>query len=102
MKTEWNIPDIRSIYSENAKTLTTVNIDSFIRTSLDKAAKGNSVIITGLPEGETAAQLIRLGLTVGRAVKCIDRLPGGTIILQNRRQEIAIGQKLAENISIVI
>ncbi|NOX18643.1 MAG: ferrous iron transport protein A [Chlorobi bacterium] len=73
-----------------------------MRTSLDKAEKGNSVKITGLPEGETAAQLIRLGITVGRTVKCLDRLPGGTVILQNRRQEIAIGQRLAENISVVI
>ncbi|MFA3781540.1 ferrous iron transport protein A [Melioribacteraceae bacterium 4301-Me] len=46
------------------------------------------------------AQLIRLGIAEGDVVKCIERLPGGTVIIQKNRQEIAIGLELAKKIKI--
>ncbi len=68
--------------------------------TLDKAKKGSALIVISLPSGETKAQLIRLGITEGDVVKCIERLPGGTVIVQKNRQEIAIGVELAKKIKI--
>jgi len=68
--------------------------------SLDKAVKSNCFVITGIPSGVHKVQLIRLGISVGDKIVCLQRLPGGTIIIQKNRQEIAIGYHLAREISI--
>jgi ferrous iron transport protein A len=65
---------------------------------LDKIKKGMQVTIHSLPDGITKAQLIRLGITTGTKVICLHRLPGGTVVLQKNRQEIAIGYDLAKKI----
>jgi ferrous iron transport protein A len=65
---------------------------------LDKIKKGMQVTIHSLPDGITRSQLIRLGITAGAKVVCLERLPGGTIVLQKNRQEIAIGYDLAKKI----
>jgi ferrous iron transport protein A len=65
---------------------------------LDKIKKGMQVTIHSLPDGITKSQLIRLGITTGAKVVCLQRLPGGTIVLQKNRQEIAIGFDLAKKI----
>lgn len=70
--------------------------------TLDKAKKGNPVTIVNLPAGNIKSQLIRLGITEGDTVKCIERLPGGTIVLQKNRQEIAVGFDLARKISVIL
>ena len=70
--------------------------------TLDKAQKGKPVTIVNLPAGNIKSQLIRLGITEGDTVKCIERLPGGTIVLQKNRQEIAVGFDLARKISVIL
>jgi len=69
--------------------------------TLDKIKKGAYLTIISLPEGISKIQLIRLGISEGEKVLCMERLPGGTIILQKNRQEIAIGYDLAKKILIV-
>ncbi len=66
--------------------------------TLDTIKKGMKVIIAALPDGIEKAQLIRLGITKGSVVLCLERLPGGTIVLKRNRQEIAIGYPLAKKI----
>lgn len=66
--------------------------------TLDKVKKGTYLTITHLPEGIAKVQLIRIGITEGSKVYCLERLPGGTIIIQKNRQEIAIGFELARTI----
>jgi Fe2+ transport system protein FeoA len=57
--------------------------------------------IIGLPaEPELRSQCIRLGLAVGASFTCIERLPGGTIVVETNRQEIALGRSLAAEIAI--
>lgn len=68
--------------------------------TLDKAAKGTYLTITTLPQGVFKIQLLRIGLSEGERVFCLERLPGGTIIIQKNRQEIAIGYDLAKEIVI--
>jgi len=52
--------------------------------------------VIGLPDDPfLRSQCIRLGLSLGAEFLCIERLPGGTIVLQAHRQEIALGRDLA-------
>ncbi len=70
--------------------------------TLDKVKKGKFLTILSLPGNDYKIQLIRLGLSEGESVKCIERLPGGTIVIQKNRQEIAIGYELARKIEIIL
>jgi Fe2+ transport system protein FeoA len=45
--------------------------------------------------------LIRLGIHQGEFIKCIQRLPGGTLLVEKNRQEIAIGAALAKAIMVI-
>ncbi|HUN65025.1 MAG TPA: ferrous iron transport protein A [Bacteroidota bacterium] len=69
--------------------------------SLDEARAGQSLKISSLPDGMLYAQFVRLGINEGQRVRCLERLPGGTIILQKNRQQIAIGHSLAKHIVVV-
>ncbi|MCE2503825.1 MAG: ferrous iron transport protein A [Chlorobi bacterium] len=64
-----------------------------------KSSKGE---ILELPtDPELRSQCIRLGLSVGERFCCVERLPGGTVVAQAHRQEIAIGRGLADEISVL-
>lgn len=65
---------------------------------LHKIPKRSRVIIVEVPEGKRKSQLIRLGLVKGEFIRCIERLPGGTIVIEKNRREIAIGTALAKSI----
>lgn len=67
---------------------------------LSQAKKGNHFIICELPDEEIRYHLMRMGLSSGDKVTCAQRLPGGTIVLKKKRQEIAIGFELAKKIMI--
>ncbi|MEO5928671.1 MAG: ferrous iron transport protein A [Candidatus Kapaibacterium sp.] len=72
-------------------------------TQLVDVRRGTRGTILSLPEdSELRSQCIRLGICVGASVLCIERLPGGTIILEASRQEIALGRNLAKQIGIAI
>ncbi len=66
--------------------------------ALSKVPKGSHATIAALPEGTVKSQFIRLGIYEGQTVVCIERLPGGTLIIERNRQEIAIGGKLARHV----
>ena len=68
--------------------------------TLDALKKGGKARIEGLPEGEIRSQFIRLGLVEGAVVQCLERLPGGTMVLEFSRQEIALSGDLASSILI--
>ena len=63
-----------------------------------QVARGSRLIILEIPDGRAKAQLIRLGVVKGQFIRCLERLPGGTIVIQKHRQEIAIGAALARSI----
>jgi len=65
---------------------------------LHKVARGSLVRIVRIPDGNSKAQLIRLGVHVGVLVRCLERLPGGTLVIEKNRQEIALGMNLASTI----
>ncbi len=67
------------------------------------ARRNDEGVIVGLPDDPPLrSQCIRLGLALGTSFLCIQRLPGGTIVLETGRQEIALGRALAESIRVDI
>lgn len=70
--------------------------------TLDKTQKGLTAVILTLPLGELKSQFIRLGITEGSTIKISERLPGGTVVVQKNRQEIAVGSDLAKKIKVII
>lgn len=65
---------------------------------LHQVRKGSRLVIIEIPEGRSRSQLIRLGVVKGEFIRCLERLPGGTVVIQKHRQEIAIGVTLARTI----
>lgn len=65
---------------------------------LDQVTKDSSLFIIDIPEGRSRERLIRLGILKGQWIRCIERLPGGTVVIEKNRQEIAIGATLAKTI----
>ena len=65
---------------------------------LHKISKGSRVLILEVPEGKRKSQLIRLGILKGEFIRCLERLPGGTMVIEKNRREIAIGMTLAKSI----
>jgi ferrous iron transport protein A len=86
---------------ENARIQTADRI-KMPNSSLDKSRKGNLITVVKLPGGEIKAQLIRLGISEGDTLKCVERLPGGTVVVSKNRQEIALGYDLAKKIQVTI
>ena len=69
--------------------------------TLVDARRGATGTILSLPESaELRSQCIRLGLCIGARFVCIQRLPGGTIVVETNRQEIALGRSLAVSIGV--
>ena len=66
--------------------------------ALDQITKGSALVVIDVPEGRSRERLIRLGILSGQRIKCIERLPGGTVVIEKNRQEIAIGATLAKTI----
>ena len=65
---------------------------------LRKVPTGSHVVVVHVPEGKSRSQLIRLGIHAGELLRCLQRLPGGTMLVEKNRQEIALGASLAGSI----
>ena len=70
--------------------------------SLNSAPKGSRVCIVEVPEGRGRTQLVRLGVLKGEFIRCLERLPGGTIVIEKNRREIALGASLARGILVTV
>jgi len=69
---------------------------------LHTARAGQWLRIHFVPPGISFAHFVRVGMHQGERVRCLERLPGGTIVLQKNRQQLAIGRSLAEKILVVV
>ena len=67
---------------------------------LTDAPRGRILEVMTVPAGRSREQLIRLGILQGERIRCIQRLPGGTVLVEKNRQEIAIGVQLAASIMV--
>lgn len=62
--------------------------------------RGEEFKIINIPNEIIRAQAIRFGISEGATVICSEKIPGGPVILKKNLQEIAIGRRLAQKISI--
>lgn len=62
---------------------------------LTEIKKGQQVSIVSIKDTETRTQFIRFGITEGSLIKCLEKIPFGPLMIQHRRQEIAIGHEVA-------
>ncbi len=70
------------------------------QSTLDQVKRGKICCIKSLPSGAVKDQTIRFGLTEGKKVLCQAVIPGGPVVLEVDRQEIALGRNLAKQIGI--
>ncbi|WP_066634689.1 FeoA family protein [Desulfolucanica intricata] len=68
--------------------------------TLDKAKKGQTVIIKSIADSFIRAQAIRLGINEGAVITCQEIVPAGPVIVLRQKQEIAIGRGLARSITV--
>ncbi|MBP8629062.1 MAG: ferrous iron transport protein A [Negativicutes bacterium] len=69
---------------------------------LAEVERGQKVRILKIEDETIRAQAIRFGISSGSEVKCSEKIVAGPIIISKGKQEIAIGRKLAERITVVI
>lgn len=68
--------------------------------TLGTLPKGMRGRIERLPSGDVRSHFIRIGMVEGAVVACLERLPGGTVVLEFSRQEVALSGDLAASIEI--
>ena len=68
--------------------------------TLGTLPKGMRGRIERLPSGDVRSHFIRIGMVEGAVVACLERLPGGTVVLEFSRQEVARSGDLAASIEI--
>ena len=68
--------------------------------TLDKAKKGQLMMIKSIPDSLIRAQAIRFGINEGAVVTCREIVPAGPVIVERQKQEIAIGRGLARSITV--
>lgn len=69
---------------------------------LHEANPGQWLKIHFIPSGMMFSHFVRVGMHQGERVQCLERLPGGTVVLQKNRQQLAIGHSLAKKIMVVV
>ncbi len=70
--------------------------------ALDCAHKGSRLIVRKLPDGGNRTQLIRLGIIEGERIRIIERLAGGTVVIEKNRREIAIGAAMSKTLVVEV
>ena len=68
--------------------------------TLDEAKRGDQIEIVQIKDDLVRSQAIRLGISEGSRMLCAETVPAGPVILKNRKQEAAVGQKIAHKIKI--
>ena len=88
------------MHGTNKLIVIPTDLETWERVPLSSAPKGGRFRIVDIPEGRARTQLIRLGIMKGEVVRCLERLPGGTVVVEKNRQEIAIGTSLSRTIMV--
>lgn len=68
--------------------------------TLDRARRGSEVRIISISDPKCRSLLMRMGVSEGSRVVCREKLWLGPVIVQCKRQEIALGHKLARRIHV--
>jgi ferrous iron transport protein A len=65
---------------------------------LSEVNKGQTVSITSIEGEHLRTHLIRLGITEGSRIECLEKIPFGPCMIRHHRQEIALGRETAKKI----
>ncbi|AGB40481.1 Fe2+ transport system protein A [Halobacteroides halobius DSM 5150] len=68
--------------------------------TLADVKRGDKFQIASIPDQGIRAQTLRFGISEGAKVSCVEKVPGGPVIVQRNLQEIAVGRKLAKRIEV--
>ncbi len=68
--------------------------------TLNEAKCGTECKIVSIADESSKSQLMRMGISEGSKVVCHEQLPMGPVVVRCKRQEIAIGRKIAAGIVI--
>ncbi|WP_425447618.1 FeoA family protein [Dethiothermospora halolimnae] len=68
--------------------------------TLGDIKNGDHIRILNIPDEKVRAQAFRFGISEGASVVCIEKIPKGPVILKKNLQELAIGRRLAEKITV--
>lgn len=68
--------------------------------TLSEVNRGDKFQVDHIPDTNVRAQALRFGISEGAQVSCVEKVPGGPVILKRNFQEIAVGRRLAEKIEI--
>jgi len=68
--------------------------------SLSDLTRGQSAVISTIPEKNLRTQLLRFGIVTGTEVSCYTNIPFGPVVLRLGGQEIALGREIARQISV--
>jgi Fe2+ transport system protein FeoA len=70
------------------------------RFTLDTLRRGESCEVLGIDDEMARITAMRFGMSEGAQISCVTRIPAGPIVVSSGRQEIAIGRKLAQRITV--
>jgi ferrous iron transport protein A len=65
---------------------------------LTEIKRGETVSLLRIDDEETRTQFIRLGISAGSRIKCLEKIPFGPLMLSHNNQEIAIGREAARRV----
>ena len=70
--------------------------------NLEDAPKKKILEIVSINQEKLSEDAMRFGIECGECVQIINKLQGGTIVIQKNQQQIAIGRELARAIEVTV
>lgn len=67
---------------------------------LSEISKGMKVTVASIPDYDIRSQAYKFGISEGECIICIESIRRGPVILEKDFQEIALGRKIAEGITV--
>ena len=68
--------------------------------SISDLRRGQTANVINIPDEKLRIQLLRFGIATGSKISCHTNIPFGPIVLKYGGQEIALGRKIAKQITI--
>ena len=68
--------------------------------TLEQANVGDRVVVGAIADPETATMAMRLGIAEGAELTLVSKVPGGPVVVQRGKVEIALGRALCKDIGV--
>lgn len=67
---------------------------------LTETKRGQRVLISRIEGRDLRTLLIRIGITEGSCLVCLEKIPFGPFMVRHNRQELALGREVARKIRV--